>query len=86
MRARRNLRTTLFRWSMPVVCETGWQAMWAQKFKLRTLNALHLASTLTFQADSGPTIPFITADVNQRKAADTFAINMIWVEGAIVHG
>ena len=63
-----------------VVCETDWQAMWAQKFKLRALNALHLASTLTFQANSGPTIPFITADVNQRKAADTFAINLIWVE------
>jgi hypothetical protein len=50
-----------------VVYETGWQAMLAQKFKLRTLNALHLASTLTFQADSGPTISFLPADVRLQK-------------------
>ena len=52
----------------------------AQKTGLRTLNALHLASVLTFQAASGLTIPFITADVRQRKAAETLAINMIWVK------
>lgn len=34
----------------------------AHKSGLRTLDALHLASVLTFQAASGLTIPFITAD------------------------
>lgn len=52
----------------------------AQKTGLRTLDALHLASVLTFQAASGLTIPFITADVGQRKAAEMLAINLIWVE------
>jgi len=51
-----------------------------QKTGLRTLDALHLASILTFQVASGLTIPFITADVRQRKAAETLALNLIWVE------
>ena len=51
----------------------------AQKTGLRTLDALHLASALTFQAASGLTIPFITADVRQRKAAETLGVNLIWV-------
>lgn len=52
----------------------------AQRTGLRALDALHLASALTFQAASGLIIPFITADVRQRKAAETLALNLIWVE------
>jgi predicted nucleic acid-binding protein len=52
----------------------------ALKIGLRTLDALHLASAFTFQAASGLTIPFITANVKQRKAAEALAISMIWVE------
>jgi predicted nucleic acid-binding protein len=52
----------------------------AQKAGLRTLDALHIASVITFQAASGLTIPFITADVRQRKVAEVLAINLIWVE------
>ena len=48
-----------------------------QKTGLRTLNALHVASALTFRAASGLTIPFITADVRQREAAETLALNLI---------
>ncbi len=51
-----------------------------KKTGLKTLDALHLASALTFQAASGLTIPFITADVRQRKAAETLGLNLIWVE------
>lgn len=51
-----------------------------QKTGLRTLDALHVASALTFQAASGLTIPFITADVRQRDAAEILALNLIWVE------
>ncbi|BFU91723.1 MAG: ribonuclease VapC [Nitrospira sp.] len=51
----------------------------AQKTGLRTLDALHLASVLTFQAASGLTIPFMTADVRQRKAAESLGLNLIWV-------
>lgn len=51
-----------------------------QKTGLRTLDALHVASALTFQAASGLTIPFITADVRQREAAEALALNLIWIE------
>ena len=51
-----------------------------QKTGLRTLDALHVASALTFQAASGLTIPFITADVRQRDAAEILALNLIWVK------
>lgn len=46
---------------------------------LRTIDALHLASALTFQAASGLIVPFITADIRQRKVAETMALNLIWV-------
>ena len=51
-----------------------------QNTGLRTLDALHVASALTFQATSGLTIPFVTADVRQRDAAESLAINLIWIE------
>jgi len=51
-----------------------------QKTGLRTFDALHLASALTFQAATGLTIPFITADVRQREAAEMLALNLIWIE------
>lgn len=51
-----------------------------QKTGLRTLDALHVASALTFQAASGLTIPFVTADVRQREVAESLALNLIWIE------
>ncbi len=51
-----------------------------QKTGLRTLDALHVASALTFQSASGLTIPFVTADVRQREAAERLALTLIWVE------
>lgn len=51
-----------------------------QTVGLRTLDALHVASALTFQAASSLAIPFVTADVRQREAAETLALNLIWVE------
>jgi uncharacterized protein len=51
-----------------------------QKTGLRTLDAVHVASALAFQAASGLTVPFITADIKQRDAAEILALNLIWVE------
>lgn len=51
-----------------------------QETGLRTLDAVHVASALTFQAASGLTIPFVTADVRQRDAAASVALNLIWIE------
>ena len=51
-----------------------------QKTGLTTMDALHLASARTFQSASGLAIPFITADVRQRKAAERLGMNLVWVE------
>jgi hypothetical protein len=51
-----------------------------QRTGLRALDALHVASALTFQAASGLTIPFVTADVKQRDAVASLALNLIWIE------
>lgn len=51
-----------------------------QTVGLRTLDALHVASALAFQAASGLTIPFITADIRQREAGERLALNLVWVE------
>ncbi|HSE58490.1 MAG TPA: type II toxin-antitoxin system VapC family toxin [Nitrospiraceae bacterium] len=51
-----------------------------EKTGLRTLDALHVASALSFQAASGLTIPFATAEMRQREAAETLALNLVWVE------
>lgn len=46
---------------------------------LRTLDALHLASALTFRAATGIRVPFITADAQQRDAAGVLGLDVIWV-------
>lgn len=51
-----------------------------QKIDVRTLDALHIASAITFQAASGLTIPFITSDAKQRDAAQASDLTVIWVE------
>jgi predicted nucleic acid-binding protein len=51
-----------------------------QKTGLKILDALYVASALTFQAASGLTIPFVTADAGQRDAAESLALNLIWIE------
>jgi hypothetical protein len=47
---------------------------------VRTLDALHIASALTFQDASGLTIPFITGDATQSDAAQYLALTVIWVD------
>jgi hypothetical protein len=51
-----------------------------QKTALRTLDAIHVASAMAFQASSGIRIPFITGDTRQRSAAEQVALNVIWVQ------
>ncbi|MGH9425234.1 MAG: type II toxin-antitoxin system VapC family toxin [Terriglobia bacterium] len=51
-----------------------------QMTTVRTLDAIHLASALTFQAASGLRIPFITSDAKQRAAAEQLALDVAWVE------
>ena len=46
---------------------------------LRTLDAIHLASMLTFQNASGLQIPFITGDSKQQEAAAHVGLDAVWV-------
>ena len=45
---------------------------------LRPLDAIHLASALTFLTITGVRIHFVTADERQREAAGTLGLNVIW--------
>jgi predicted nucleic acid-binding protein len=47
--------------------------------KVRTLDALHLASALVFQDLSGLRLPFITADERQRDGAQLVGLQVTWV-------
>ncbi len=46
---------------------------------LRTLDALHVASAVTFRAATGIRVPFITADAAQRDVAGVIGLDVIWV-------
>jgi len=50
-----------------------------QKFPLRTLDALHLASATAFQSASGIPVLFVTADLRQADAAEYRGLNVIRV-------
>ena len=46
---------------------------------VRTLDALHIASALLLQMESGAPLPFATADARQREAADHAGLKVLWV-------
>lgn len=46
---------------------------------MRALDAIHVASLLTFQAASGIRIPFITSDSRQRHAAEQMQLHVVWI-------
>jgi predicted PurR-regulated permease PerM len=46
---------------------------------VRTLDALHIASALVLQMESGAPLPFATADARQREAADHAGLKVVWV-------
>jgi len=50
-----------------------------QKTRMRTLDAVHVALLVTFQAASGFRSPFVTADLRQREAATQLGLDVIWV-------
>lgn len=52
---------------------------------VKTLDALHLASALAFQAMSGIRIPFITADIRQRDAASQLDLTVMWIGSTQPH-
>ena len=46
---------------------------------VKTLDALHLASALVFQSETSLHPPFITGDVQQRRAADALGLDVVFV-------
>lgn len=50
-----------------------------ERTALRSLDAIHMASALLFQAAGGARLPFVTADVRQREAAGALALDVVWV-------
>ena len=46
---------------------------------LRALDALHVASSMAFQAATSVEIPFVTGDGRQRDAANQLGMDVIWV-------
>ena len=47
---------------------------------LRTLDAIHVASALMLVEGMARRVPFVTADANQRTAADRANLEVVWVE------
>jgi uncharacterized protein len=47
---------------------------------LRTLDAIHVASALVVVEGMARRVPFVTADANQRAAAQRFHLEVVWVE------
>ncbi len=50
-----------------------------QQTALRTLDALHVATALSFQTASGLRVPFVTGNERQRKNASRLEMNVLWV-------
>ena len=46
---------------------------------MRSLDAVHIASLMTFQAASSIQIPFVTGDGRQRDAANDLGLDVVWV-------
>jgi len=47
--------------------------------RLRSLDAIHIASLMTFQSAAGIGIPFVTGDGRQRDAAEQMKLDVVWV-------
>ena len=52
----------------------------ARENKVRSLDAIHIASTLCFNDSIHTPVPFVTADAAQRDAAIAASLEIIWVE------
>ncbi len=53
-----------------------------QRAPLRALDAVHIASALIIQTDSGTALPFATADARQRDGAIGAGLHVLWIDVA----
>jgi predicted nucleic acid-binding protein len=54
--------------------------MLVRKNNIRSLDAIHIASSVCFNDAINGHTPFITADVHQRRSAAGASLDVIWVE------
>jgi predicted nucleic acid-binding protein len=77
----KKLRSDRLHWELvevsPLVLDRAERVV--EETSLRTLDALHVASALTFRAATGIRAPFITADANQRDVVGALGLDVIWV-------
>ncbi len=50
-----------------------------QRTRVRTLDAVHVASLINFQAISDISVSFVTADARQRDAAKQVGLDVLWI-------
>ena len=78
----RKLTTDLMKWQIialsPGIMDSAEELV--QSYNVRTLDAIHIASALAFNAQMRGKIPFITADLRQRDAAMQAGLKIITVE------
>jgi uncharacterized protein len=46
---------------------------------MRALDAIHVASSVAFQAATSVRVPFVTGDARQREAASQLGLAVVWV-------
>ena len=46
---------------------------------MRALDAMHVASSVAFQAATSVEVPFVTGDARQREAASQLGLDVVWV-------
>jgi predicted nucleic acid-binding protein len=51
-----------------------------REVRVATLDAIHIASALVFIGSLRRDVPFVTADANQRAAAERANLEVVWVE------
>ena len=70
------------RWELVEVCGTVLsraEEIVQGTVPMRTLDAIHVASLITFQSAAGIRVPFITGDGRQRDAAEQMKLDVVWV-------
>lgn len=50
-----------------------------RRIAVRTLDAIHVVSALHVRQGIGIALPFVTADVRQRAAAEAAGLEIIWI-------
>jgi predicted nucleic acid-binding protein len=77
-----DIRTDRAYWLLADVSEPALQLaeQLVHTSRLRSLDAIHVASAVIARSVSGEALPFITADTRQRSAAVTAGLDVVWVE------